>query len=73
MRHFQMADRPFSPRPGLSEEEFFLRLGPYPNIYIGMGFPFYIPHSTIFLKKNKIINYLYWIGWTSYKFYYFVL
>ena len=48
MRHFQTADHPLSPRPGLSEEDFFLGLGPWPNIYIGMGFPVYHPHSGIF-------------------------
>ena len=26
-----------------------------------------------FVKKNEIRNYFYWIGWTSYKFYPFVL
>jgi len=48
MGHFQTADRPLSPWPGLSEEEFFLGLGPWPNIYIGLGFPVYHPHSGIF-------------------------
>ena len=58
MHHLQMADIPLSPRPGLSEEEFFLGLGPWPNIYIGLGFPVYHPYTiNNVLNENIIIFY----------------
>ena len=51
-----MAAHSLCPRPCLADEDFFLGLGPWPNIYIDMGSLSFHPHNNILKNMNTKLD-----------------